>query len=263
MSRPIRDESESEAEPDAKRHDPIADQDLVPTLERLNNLGHLSAGVGHHVINAFSAIVSNAELLRLNPPFASIAEPGILADTIVRSAVEASTVARRLIDFTRPVTSIDPSQAAIEPSTIALDHLAGEVVEGERAAGPSHVHWHADLAPMPPIQGHALQLRAMLLHMIKNAYEAMPPTGGVISLSTARDARGWIVIELRDSGQGMTDATLIRATEPFFSTKPGQLGVGLSIANGIWRRHRGTLSIRSQPGEGTLLRLCVEPTQKT
>ena len=53
---------------------------------------------------------------------------------------------------------------------------------------------------------------------------------------------------------------LERAIEPFFSTKPGQLGVGLSIANGIWRRHRGTLSLKSQPGEGTTVRLCVEPT---
>src|SRR3954468_11558704 len=93
-------------------------------IERLNNLGHLAAGVGHHVINAFSAIVSNAELLRLNPPLISVADPSTLADTIVRTALDASTVARRLIDYTRPVTSIDPRQAAFETSTIALDQLA-------------------------------------------------------------------------------------------------------------------------------------------
>jgi signal transduction histidine kinase len=60
----------------------------------------------------------------------------------------------------------------------------------------------------------------------------------------------------------MDEATLVRATEPFFSTRPGHLGVGLSIANGIWRRHRGTLSIRSQPDEGTQVRLCVEPSRE-
>ena len=59
----------------------------------------------------------------------------------------------------------------------------------------------------------------------------------------------------------MDSETQVRAVEPFFSTKPGHLGVGLSIANGIWRRHRGTLSIRTQPGEGTSARLCVEPFQ--
>lgn len=240
----------------------MADYDLDSTIERLNNLGHLSAGVGHHVINAFSAIVSNAELLRLNPPMPSVADPALLADIIVRTALDASTVARRLIDFTRPVTSIDPNQAAFEPSTIALERLAAEVVAGEQAGGPPEVQWQTDLAPIPPIRGHALQLRAMLRHLISNSYEAMPGRSGMIALSIATDARGWVVLELRDSGRGMDDATLVRATEPFFSTKPGHPGVGLSIANGIWRRHRGTLSIRSQPDEGTMVRLCVEPTRE-
>jgi two-component system NtrC family sensor kinase len=241
---------------------PMADKDLDATIERLNNLGHLSAGVGHHVINAFSAIVSNAELLRLRPPLPSVADPAILAEMIVRTALEASTVARRLIDFTRPVTSIDPNQAAFEPSTLALDRLAGEVVSEEQASGPPEVSWQAELAPIPPVKGHALQLRAMLRHLINNSYEAMPGRKGTIALSTATDARGWVVLELRDDGQGMDEATLVRATEPFFSTRPGHLGVGLSIANGIWRRHRGTLSIRSQPDEGTQIRLCVEPLRE-
>jgi two-component system, NtrC family, sensor kinase len=60
----------------------------------------------------------------------------------------------------------------------------------------------------------------------------------------------------------MEETDLVRATEPFFSTKPGHPGIGLSIANGIWRRHRGTLSIRSRPDEGTLIRLCVEPSHE-
>jgi signal transduction histidine kinase len=100
----------------------------------------------------------------------------------------------------------------------------------------------------------------MLRHLISNAYEAIPKKGGVIALSTGNDARGWVVLELRDSGRGMDDTTMVRATEPFFSTKPGHLGVGLSIANGIWRRHRGTMAFRSRPDEGTEVRLCVEPT---
>jgi signal transduction histidine kinase len=240
----------------------MADNDLDATLERLNNLGHLSAGVGHHVINAFSAIVSNAELLRLHPPLPSVTDPAQLAEMIVQTALEASTVARRLIDFTRPVTSIDPRQAAFEPSTIALDQLVQEVVEEERRNGPPGVKWHSELASIATIRGHALQLRAMLRHLIANAYEAMPLRNGSIAVSTETDSRGWVVLELRDTGQGMDDATLIRATEPFFSTRPGHLGVGLSIANGIWRRHRGTLSIRSQPGEGTQIRLAVEPTRE-
>src|SRR5580704_1779467 len=125
---------------------PMADNDLDATIERLNNLGHLSAGVGHHVINAFSAIVSNAELLRLNPPLPMATDPAVLAEMIVQTALEAATVARRLIDYTRPLTSIDPRQAAFEPSTIALEKLVADVVAEEQAAGPAAVHWHTELA---------------------------------------------------------------------------------------------------------------------
>ncbi|MHB1560714.1 MAG: ATP-binding protein, partial [Isosphaeraceae bacterium] len=60
------------------------------------------------------------------------------------------------------------------------------------------------------------------------------------------------------SGSGMMPEVLKRATEPFFTTKPGRSGVGLTAAHGIWRRHRGAFSIESQPGAGTMIRLSVE-----
>ena len=238
----------------------MAENDTSDALERLIDLGHLSSGVGHHVINAFSAIVSNAELLRLDPPLATFADPAVLAETIIKAALEASTVARRLIDYTRTVTSIEPDRAAFEPETVALDRLVADVIAGERQSGRSGLEWETDLTPIRPIRGHGVQLRAMIGHLLRNAYEALPPRGGTVRVSTSTDSRGWNVLEVRDGGIGMEARTLERAVEPFFSTKPGHLGVGLSIANGIWRRHRGTLSIVSQPGDGTRVRLCVEPS---
>lgn len=239
----------------------MTDNKMAETTERLNNLGHLSAGVGHHVINAFSAIVSNAELLRLKAPILSPVDPMSLADTIVKTALEASTVARRLIDFTRPVTSIEPDRQSLEPGSLALDRLVDDFVEEQRDNSPPEVEWVTDLQPIPAIRGHAFQLRGMLYHLVSNSLEAIDARGGTIWISTSTDNRGWVVLELRDSGTGMENETMVRAVEPFFSTKPGRLGVGLSIANGIWRRHRGTLSLRSQPDEGTMVRLCVEPYQ--
>ena len=106
---------------------------------------------------------------------------------------------------------------------------------------------------------HADHLRLMLRHLIANALEAMPEAGGTITLATSRDARGWILLEVRDTGRGMLPEVLERAMEPFFTTKAGRLGIGLNIANGIWRRHRGTLALRSQEGTGTQVRLSVEP----
>jgi len=236
--------------------------DSAEALERLINLGHMASGVGHHVINAYSAIVSNAELLRLDPPVPGFADPVAQAETIIKTAVDAAAVARRLIDYSRPVTSIEPESAAFRPHPLELDRLVAGVVETQRmTAEGSRVEWSTDLTPTPPIKGHDAQLRAMLGHLLRNAYDAMPPQGGTISLSTSTDARGWIVLEVVDSGRGMEPSTLERAVEPFFTSKPGHDGVGLSIANGIWRRHRGTLSLQSRPGEGTRVKLCVEPNR--
>jgi signal transduction histidine kinase len=144
---------------------------------------------------------------------------------------------------------------------LALDRLVDDFVNEQRAHGPPDVEWVTDLGRIPAVRGNATQLRSMLGHLTRNAYEAMPDTVGTVWVSTSTDARGWVVLELRDSGEGLDGEAMVRAVEPFFSTKHGHLGVGLSIANGIWRRHRGTLSIRSQGGEGTIVRLCVEPYQ--
>ena len=225
------------------------------SAEPLNNLGHLSSAVGHHVINAFAAVVSSAEILRIKMASPTPVDPTALADMIVNTALEAASVARRLIDYTRPITNIG------EENILLHELIAAYLADGPATLPVGPVEWITDLTPVPPIRGDAVHLRTMMTLLLDNAREAMAssPTRSV-AFSTAMDARGWVVFEIRDSGQGMTPEVLERAVEPFFTTKPGGMGVGLSIANGIWRRHKGTLSLRSVPREGTTLRLCVEPT---
>lgn len=217
----------------------------------LIELGHLSSGIGHHVINAFAAIVSNAEILR--PGMGIPANPTKQADIIIRTALDAASVARRLIDFTRPITNIGEER-------LALDRLIADYVEDRRASGTDGVTWAAKLAQVPTIRGHAGHLREMLDLLVENAIEAMVDGAMTISFTIGVDQRGWVALDVTDTGRGMRPEDVERAVEPFYTTKNGHLGVGLSVANGIWRRHRGTLSLRSQPGEGTTLRLCVDPT---
>src|SRR5437868_7844132 len=90
--------------------------------ERLKELGHLSAAVGHHVINAFSAVVSNAELIRSHArdPGCDPAELAALGTAIIENALSASHVPRRLIDWTRRVTSAGFEQAGDPPAFIDL-----------------------------------------------------------------------------------------------------------------------------------------------
>jgi len=238
-----------------KRKVVMLDNDSDPCAEPLNNLGHLSSAVGHHVINAFSAVVSSAEILRIKMTSPKPIDPSALADMIINTALEAASVARRLIDYTRPITNVGEE-------LVSLHQFVADYVAAEEASGASPgIIWTANLEPVPPIRGQVVHLGTMLSLLIDNAREAMAssPTK-TIAFSTSVDGRGWVVLEIRDSGQGMSADAMERAVEPFFTTKSGHMGVGLSIANGIWRRHKGTFSIRSVPQEGTSLRLCVEPT---
>ena len=74
------------------------------------------------------------------------------------------------------------------------------------------------------------------------------------------DSRDWVTLTIGDSGCGMSQEVQRRAGEPFFSTKEGHAGVGLTIAQLIWRKHRGAFSIESSPGGGTTVRLSILPT---
>lgn len=234
--------------------------DEADEAERLKELGHLSAAVGHHVINAFSAVVSNAELIRSHAksPQCDLKELAALGTAIIENALSASHVPRRLIDWTRRFTSPGFDKTADPVVLIDLNELIRESVEHHRARNAETVEWVTNLGQIPLIRGGAAQMRSLLAYLIQNALEAMPKTSGTITFTTSVDSRNWVTMEVRDTGSGMSPDVLKRATEPFFTTKPGRSGVGLTAAHGIWRRHRGALSIESQPGEGTLIRMAVE-----
>ena len=228
--------------------------------DRLIDLAHLSSAVAHNLINAFSAAVSNAELIR--SPMNAIPDTKELAGlgtSIIDTALNASHIARKLIDWARSATALDVVQANGEPRTVDMNQLIGEVVDAEKCAGEAGIDWVVNPGAIPSIPGDAAHLRAMLVRLVQNAKEALPGRRGTIEFSTHTDSRNWVIVTIRDSGCGMGPEVLRRAGEPFFSTKPDHAGVGLTIALVIWRRHRGAFSLESEPGEGTTIRLSIWP----
>jgi two-component system, NtrC family, sensor kinase len=228
--------------------------------DRLRDLAHLSAAVGHFLINAFSAVVSNAEQIRSRtrgPADASQVES--LSSSIVKTALDASHVARRLIDCTRKLSLIDDDCGSSEPRSIDFNRLIQETIETAAISTRFDIDRVVDLGPIPSIDGYASRLRSMLRHLVQNGVEAMEGGPGVLTISTRTDPKGWAIIEIGDTGCGMSPEVLRQATEPFFSTKPDRNGIGLTIAQAIWRRHRGSLAIDSQPGRGTTIRLTFGP----
>jgi len=231
-----------------------------PDGTKLTELRYLTAAVGHHVINAFSAIVSNAELIRSGGSDApGAAELESMGTAIVETALDAAQVARRLIDWARRPTAVESDPLANEPRSVDVNQLIRERVESEKSSTPPEVEWVLDLGAIPPILGDPALVGVTFSYLLQNAREALPKGSGTITVSTFIDPRDWLVVAIRDSGSGMSPDVLKRATEPFFSTKEDHGGVGLTIAQGIWRRHRGALSIESQPEQGTTLRLSIGP----
>ena len=228
--------------------------------DQLRDLAHLAAAVGHHVINAFSAAVSSAELIRT--PGSARTDPAELATlgtAIVDTAIDASHVTRRLINWARRFTTVDAEFTGRPPETVDLIRLVKGVIESERSRPGCGVDFLEELAPIPTIPGDPRQLRSMLLNLVQNAREATPDEKGAIAFTTQTGPRGLVVVTIRDSGCGMSPEVLRRATEPFFSTKPDRSGIGLTVAQGIWRRHHGSMAIESIPGQGTTIRLSVGP----
>lgn len=219
-------------------------------------LGHLCSAVGHHVINAISTIVSQGEILRTlaGAQAAGNDELSERIETIVRTAMEASTMTRRLIELSHDLTSIDLDAAAAPVEEIHLADWLGRYVEAEKKQFPPETNWVLNLAPVAAIRGRSDLLGIMLRLLIENAVESGART---LTFTSAAAPRNWLIAELRDDGAGMSPEVMEHAIEPFFSTKPGRLGLGLTIARGIWRRHRGTLTLESQPGQGTTVRLSI------
>ena len=96
---------------------------------------------------------------------------------------------------------------------------------------------------LPPVQGDRVQLQQVLLNLIINAIEAMRDVGEEERelLISSRNEPNGVLVEVRDSGPGFTPATLERVFEAFYTTKPGGLGLGLSICRSIIEAHGGQL----------------------
>jgi PAS domain S-box-containing protein len=216
-------------------------------------IGQLTGGVAHDFNNLLMAVLGSLELLKKR-----VQEPRALR--LVQNAFEGAqrgaTLTKRLLAFAR--------RQELKPQAVSLH----ELVEGmedllRRAVGPS-VTIQSELAPhLAPVHADPNQLELALLNLAVNARDAMPEGGtfyiGAEEIAIDTDqpeglARGpYVQITVSDTGAGMDQATLARATEPFFTTKgPGKgTGLGLSMVQGMVAQSGGTLRLRSTSGAGT------------
>jgi PAS domain S-box-containing protein len=231
-------------------------QEQLLQAQKMETIGQLTGGVAHDFNNLLAAVMGNLELLRKRIPD----DPRLhrLIDGALQGARRGASLTQRMLAFARQQ----------DLKTISAD--LGSLLAGmrdllDRTLGPEVILSFDIPRDLPPARVDPNQLELAILNLAINARDAMPD-GGAIDFSLGLETgveRGniapgdYLTLRIADGGEGMDEATLKRAIEPFFSTKPvGKgTGLGLSMVHGLVDQLGGLLELTSAPGKGTTVTL--------
>lgn len=231
--------------------------------ERLAVIGAMSARLAHEIRNPLSAAVLNLEMLREEVDEGRSQNSSELLEALER---EVRRVERVLDDYLRFARMPAPRKSRVELRSLVEDlvlflgadanvrQVALVEERGSRAA---------------EVEGDPEQLRQMLLNLVRNAVEAVPP-GGRVGLRVLEGGRkqadpadplapdlAVAIVEIEDNGPGIPTDVRERMFQPFYSTKPLGTGLGLPLAQQVAAEHGGTITCESRVGEGTRFRVTL------
>lgn len=212
--------------------------------EKLAELGRLSAGVIHELNTPLSVIVSAAQMIER--------EEG-LSDFVLEMVKRINQEAQRLSQITRGILSF-ARQEEVEGAETDLNETLQEVIaflkyEAQKRSIKVIEELDYDLTPLA---GNANRLKQVLINLVMNALQAMEE-GGRLALRTAMLNPGEVQIQVADTGTGISEETMARIFEPFYTTKaPGEgTGLGLFITKQIVEALGGRIEVASKAGKGT------------
>ena len=222
--------------------------------QKMETVGQLSGGIAHDFNNLLAVVIGNLELLRKRVPD----DPRIkrLLDNSMEAAQRGASLTKRLLAFAR--------RQDLKTEPVDVPELVRNMADLlQRSIGPAvQIETHFPLRLVSAFVD-ANQLELAILNLVVNARDAMPEVG-VISIAAKERRIGsdpasglasgrYVCLSVTDAGEGMDEATLARAVEPFFTTKGlGKgTGLGLSMVHGLAEQSGGRLVLQSRPGEGT------------
>lgn len=133
----------------------------------------------------------------------------------------------------------------------AMSSLSADLKEDHEGKG-AKINLKTYLRSVSPVAGDPVEIQDMIMHMLRNAIEAMP-TGGDLYITTEEDA-GHVCVYIQDSGKGIQDHIKERIFDPFFTSQgEDRAGLGLSLARAIAERHRGEIEVMSKKDQGTVV----------
>lgn len=227
-------------------------EDRLHQIQRIEALGKISGEVAHDFGNILSTISAGLHLLETAPP----ARHAALRHSISSAVDLGTSLTGRLLAFAR--------RQHLEPETVDLPALVEGIADLVGFALRDGVELVIDTATGPlPVRVDPGQLESAILNLCLNSGQAIEGTGQ-ITLAVRRDG-DLAVIEVTDTGSGMSPEVLAHAMEPFFTARADGTGTGLGLAMvyGFIRQSGGDIAISSSPGKGTRVRLslplCVAP----
>jgi signal transduction histidine kinase len=213
---------------------------------KLAAVGEMAAGIAHELNNPLTSVTGFAELVLEEMPEENESRKDL--ETVMREALRARDVVRRLLDFAR--------QSESTRAKASLNELVEDVVAlSKHLIHTSGIELKIDLEKnLPWVLVDANQMKQVLINLVHNALQAMPD-GGEMEIKTSnasRQGRDWATVSVRDTGVGIPQLEQARIFEPFYTTKGNQggTGLGLSVTYGIITDHGGQIEVLSQPGAG-------------
>jgi PAS domain S-box-containing protein len=228
-------------------------------LERVNRImvmGEMAASIAHEINQPLTGVVAHAgtclRWLAAQPP--DVEEARQYLGLIVRDGNRAADVIRGVRAF---VKKVPPRRNRLDINEVVREVIALTHNELQRKS----VRLHADLASdLPLVAADRVQLQQVILNLIVNAKEAMAEVSDrprEMVLASGIDDSNGVFVEVRDSGPGFDPANLNRLFDSFYTTKPGGMGMGLSISRSIVEAHGGKLSATANRPHGAVFRFTL------
>jgi signal transduction histidine kinase/HAMP domain-containing protein len=228
-------------------------QERLIRQERLSVLGQLAGGVGHELRNPLG-VISNAIYYLQATQIDVDEKTQDYLDLITKEVHSAERIVSDLLDFGRMNVS---DQQHIQVADLVSDVL-------QKIEIPEHIHVEQNIPDdLPAIWADPLQLSQVLTNLVTNACQAMTssssvdtPEGGKISVSSANiisesDQEPCVVIQVKDTGTGISPENLEKLFEPLFTTKPRGIGLGLAISQRYIEANGGSIEVESKQGGGS------------
>ena len=216
--------------------------------EKLAALGQLAAGIAHEIRNPLTSI--NILIHSLTENLSTEDSRWEDLKVIEEEVLRINEILDQFLRFAKPASPLFEKTNLIPIFEEILQLLRPQIERGKIAV-------KKEFEPLPLITVDKEQIKQVILNLLMNAIQAMPG-GGELSMSGRFSKDGyWVELTIQDSGIGIPLEDLKKLFDPFFSTKEGGIGLGLSIAHRIIDQHHGKIEVESTPGKGTLFTISL------